>query len=273
MNKTPAQEVPLRSPPPNRRSLHLSLPVCLLCPAHAYEAGGGGGRPTLQWLPEMPLVSLLPHYNPLCVLCEWLMMIMQMSPSESSMGNYHSRDWGFLKFSDCRRGNHGLFGVHVRAHECIFGGFSKLAGLWDWGHGGGDCQTRLCLLFRFPSSFSSFSSAEWPHRHKKPKFNSVDVQNCSPPRWKDLREWISSLHVTNMTRLVFMRCTRIVCPVSSQVQSPNVEAQHGNPGWWNKKNLCFNSFSHFNTVPVLHSGACCSQKRSQTQKNSLNVLF
>lgn len=33
---------------------------------------------SLQWLPEMLLVSLLPHYNPLCVLCEWLMMIMQM---------------------------------------------------------------------------------------------------------------------------------------------------------------------------------------------------
>ena len=32
---------------------------------------------SLQWLPEMLLVSLLPHYNPLCVLCEWL-MIMQM---------------------------------------------------------------------------------------------------------------------------------------------------------------------------------------------------
>jgi len=31
-----------------------------------------------QWLPEMLLVSLLPHYNPLCVLCECLMMIMQM---------------------------------------------------------------------------------------------------------------------------------------------------------------------------------------------------
>lgn len=39
---------------------------------------GDGGCPSLQWLPEMPLVSLLPHYNPLCVLCEWLMMIMQM---------------------------------------------------------------------------------------------------------------------------------------------------------------------------------------------------
>lgn len=92
---------------------------------------------------------------------------------------------------------------------------------------------------------------------QKPKFNSVDVQNCSPPRWKDLREWVSSLHVTNMTRLVFMRCTRFVCPVSSQVQSPNVEAKHGNPGWWNQKKqqLCFNSFSHFNTVPttVVHA--------------------
>lgn len=31
-----------------------------------------------QWLPKMLLVSLLPHYKPLCVLCEWLMMIMQM---------------------------------------------------------------------------------------------------------------------------------------------------------------------------------------------------
>lgn len=33
---------------------------------------------SLQWLPEMLLVSLLPHYNPLYVLREWLMMIMQM---------------------------------------------------------------------------------------------------------------------------------------------------------------------------------------------------
>lgn len=150
----------------------------LFCPAvsRAHIRGGGGGRPTLQWLPEMPLVSLLPHYNPLCVLRERLMMIMQMSPSESSTGNYHSRDWGFLKFSDCRRGNHGLFGVHVHARECIFGGFSKLAGLWDWGHSGGDCQTRLCPFVRFSSSFFSLSSTEWPHWQKKPKFNSVHVK-------------------------------------------------------------------------------------------------
>lgn len=39
---------------------------------------GDNGCLILQWLPEMLLVSLLPHYNPLCVLCEWLMMIMQM---------------------------------------------------------------------------------------------------------------------------------------------------------------------------------------------------
>lgn len=41
-----------------------------------------GGAP-LAWLrlrrpSEMLLVSLLPHYNLLCVLCKWLMMIMQM---------------------------------------------------------------------------------------------------------------------------------------------------------------------------------------------------
>lgn len=59
--------------PCNRWSLHCSVPVwCRIrrhdCPVSA----------SLQWLPEMLLVSLLPHYIPLCVLCEWLMMIMQM---------------------------------------------------------------------------------------------------------------------------------------------------------------------------------------------------
>lgn len=33
---------------------------------------------SLQWHPEMLLVSLSPHYDLLCVLHEWLVMIMQM---------------------------------------------------------------------------------------------------------------------------------------------------------------------------------------------------
>lgn len=51
------------------------------------------------------------------------------APSESSMGNYHSRDWGFLKFSDCWRENRGsLACVSTRAWRCVFVSFGKLAG-------------------------------------------------------------------------------------------------------------------------------------------------
>ena len=63
--------------PLNRWSLHLSS--CLVVVLRTIS--GDNDCPltaSLQWLPEMLLVSLLPHYNPLCVLCEWLMMIMQM---------------------------------------------------------------------------------------------------------------------------------------------------------------------------------------------------
>ena len=63
--------------PPNGWSLHLLfLFAGVLC-----TISGDNDCPlstSLQWLPEMLLVSLLPHYNPLCVLREWLMMIMQM---------------------------------------------------------------------------------------------------------------------------------------------------------------------------------------------------
>lgn len=54
--------------------------------------------------------------------------------SESSMGNYHSRDWGFLKFSDCWRENHGS-SVCVRESVVIsFSSFSELEALrlWPW---------------------------------------------------------------------------------------------------------------------------------------------
>lgn len=41
-------------------------------------------------------------------------------PSESSMGNYHSQEWGFLKFSDCWRENHGS-SVSARVYIYQFG--------------------------------------------------------------------------------------------------------------------------------------------------------
>lgn len=48
------------------------------------------------------------------------------------MGNYHSRDWSFLRFSDCWRENHGL-SVCARVY---ISQFRWVRGLWDCGHCG-----------------------------------------------------------------------------------------------------------------------------------------
>ena len=83
---------------------------------------------TLQWLPEMLLVSLLPHYNPLCVLCEWLMMIMQMFHRRAAWVIITAENEAFWNSPTAEEKTMGL----QCAWECVFISLGELRALRSW---------------------------------------------------------------------------------------------------------------------------------------------
>lgn len=131
---------------PHRRSLHLSFLVwCSVCRTRRH---GCPLSASLQWLPQMLLVSLLPHYNPLCVLCEWLMMIMQMRHQRAAWVIITGENEAFWNSLTAEEKTVGLQCVWVYIYQYIhqasegrrdrgrgdayqtFRGFSELYALW-----------------------------------------------------------------------------------------------------------------------------------------------
>lgn len=116
--------------PLNRWSLHLSS--CLVAFCAQYQATMTAlSVQVFNGCPEMLLVSLLPHYNPLCVLCEWLMMIMQMFHRRAAWVIITAENEAFWNSLTAEEKTMGLQCVCVWVYS-IFISLCKLGALRLW---------------------------------------------------------------------------------------------------------------------------------------------